>query len=48
VVGWVLSPLIMIIAFALWLLLIYKAYQGEEFKLPWVGDFAKQMLGKIK
>ena len=24
----------------LWLLLMYKAYQGEEFKLPVVGQFA--------
>jgi len=24
----------------LWLLLMYKAYQGEEFRLPVVGDFA--------
>jgi uncharacterized membrane protein len=48
VVGWVLSPLIMIVAFALWLFLIYKAYQGEEFMLPYVGDLAKKLLGKIK
>ncbi len=25
---------------ALWLLLMYKAYQGEEFKLPLVGQMA--------
>jgi uncharacterized membrane protein len=24
----------------LWLLLMYKAYQGEEFKLPYVGQLA--------
>ena len=24
----------------LWLLLMYKAYQGERFKLPYVGDMA--------
>lgn len=48
VVGWILSPLVMIVGFALWLVLIYKAYQGEEFKLPWVGDFAKKQLGKMK
>ena len=48
VVGWILSPLVMILGFVLWLVLIYKAYQGEEFKLPWVGDFAKKQLGRIK
>ncbi len=48
VVGWVLSPLVMIVGFVLWLVLIYKAYQGEEFSLPVVGDWAKKLLGKIK
>lgn len=47
VVGWVISPLVMIVGFVLWLVLIYKAYQGEEFKLPWVGDFAKKQLGRL-
>jgi len=48
VVGWILSPLVMIVGFVLWLVLIFKAYQGEEFKLPVIGDFAKKQLGKIK
>ena len=47
-VGLVLSPLIMILSFVLWLVLIFKAYQGEEFKLPVIGDFAKKQLEKIK
>lgn len=37
-----------ILGFALWLILIFKAYQGEEFKLPWIGEFAKKQLTKIK
>lgn len=48
VVGWLLSPLVMIVGFVLWLVLIFKAYQGEEFKLPVIGDFAKKQLGKMK
>lgn len=48
VVGWILSPLVMIIGFVLWLMLIYKAYQGEEYKLPWIGQFAKKQLGRMK
>jgi len=48
VIGWVLSPLVMILGFVLWLVLIFKAYQGEEFKLPVIGDFAKKQLGKMK
>jgi len=47
-IGWVLSPLVMIVSFVLWLVLIFKAYQGEEFKLPVIGDFAKKQLEKIK
>ena len=45
---WVIAPLAWIVGFVLWLVLIYKAYQGEEFKLPWVGKLAKKLLGKIK
>jgi uncharacterized membrane protein len=32
--------------FIIWVVLIVKALQGEEFKLPWVGDYADQQLGK--
>jgi len=48
VIGWILSPLVMIVGFILWLVLIFKAYQGEEFKLPVVGEFAKKQLGRMK
>ncbi|PJE67515.1 hypothetical protein COU95_02010 [Candidatus Shapirobacteria bacterium CG10_big_fil_rev_8_21_14_0_10_40_9] len=47
IIGWLLSPLAMIVGFVLWLVLIFKAYQGEEFKLPVIGDFAKKQVGKI-
>ncbi len=47
-IGWVIAPLAWIVGFVLWLVLIFKAYQGEEFKLPWVGNVAKKLLGKIK
>jgi len=47
VIGWILSPLVWIVGFVLWLFLIYKAYQGEEFKLPWVGNLAKKLLSRI-
>ncbi len=48
IIGWVIAPLLGIVGFVLWLVLIYKAYQGEEFKIPWVSDLAKKLLGKIK
>ena len=43
-VGWAIAAIIDIIGFILWILLMYKAYQGEKYKLPWVGDFAEKMV----
>ena len=41
--GWLIS-FILIPPFSaiVWLLLMFKAYQGERFKLPIVGDIAEQ------
>jgi uncharacterized membrane protein len=47
VIGWILTPFIMIVGLLLWLLLIYKAYQGEEFKLPVIGNFAAKQLERF-
>ena len=30
----------------IWLILLFKAYQGEKFKLPVIGDIAEQQAGK--
>ena len=48
VVGWILSPFAMIAGFILWLVLIVKAYQGEKFELPVIGEFAKKQLTRMK
>lgn len=40
--GWILSIFIVYGSVALWLILMFKAYQGERFKLPVVGDIAEQ------
>ena len=45
VVGVVLSSLIWLLAFALWIVLMIKAYQGQNYKLPWAGDFAEKQVG---
>lgn len=47
VIGWILSPLVLIVGFVLWLVLIFKAYQGEEFMLPVIGEFAKRQVEKL-
>jgi len=41
-VGWAISGLISILMFILWLVLMFKAYKGEKFKLPVVGDMAEK------
>ena len=40
--GWILSIFVFYGSAALWLLLMFKAYQGERFKLPVAGDIAEQ------
>lgn len=42
IVGTIVSGLISLIAVLLWVILMVKAYQGEMFKLPVVGDFAEK------
>jgi uncharacterized membrane protein len=42
--GWVLSIFIFYGSAALWLVLMFKAYQGERFKLAIVGDIAEQRI----
>lgn len=42
-IGVIISSLITFIGTILWLLLMYKAYNGEVFKLPYVGDIAEEL-----
>jgi uncharacterized membrane protein len=47
--GWatlLLWPLIGLVGFVIWLILVLKAYQGQMFKLPVIGDMAEQQAGK--
>ena len=41
--GWIFAFLIIPpVSLVLWLLLMYKAYQGERFKVPGAGEMAEQ------
>jgi uncharacterized membrane protein len=40
-VAWVCG----VVSFILWIILMVKAYQGERFKLPWVGNVAERWAG---
>ena len=43
IVGLLLAP----VEFILWLVLMYKAYSGEMYKLPYVGELAEKQLAKL-
>lgn len=42
----VLVPIVGILAFVLWLMCIYKAWMGEEWEVPVLGKFARQLAKK--
>ncbi len=54
IVGWIpfvnliLNPILGIIAFILWVILMVKAYQGQLFKLPVAGDIAESQTKSMK
>ena len=39
VVGWILLPFWGLLMFVLWLVAIVKAWQGERFRLPIIGEY---------
>jgi len=41
-----LVPLIGLLIFVLWLTLIYKAWQGDEFEVPVLGHYARRLVKK--
>jgi len=42
-----LAGLVGIAGFIVWLILIYKAWQGEEWRIPFIGDFSKQLVKRM-
>ena len=41
-----LLPILWIVEFIIWLMLIYKAYSGEEWELPILGKLARNLVEK--
>jgi uncharacterized membrane protein len=41
VLGWIIGPLGHLAVFIAWIICIVKAYGGQKFKLPIIGDFAE-------
>jgi len=44
IIGWIIAMLLPFVAIVLWILLMVKAYQGERYKLPFVGDIAEKQI----
>lgn len=42
----VLAPIVWVVSFVLWLMCIYKAWMGEEWEVPVLGKFARQLAKK--
>ncbi len=40
----VISPLVGIAAFVLWVWLMYQAYEGKEYELPYVSQLSREQL----
>lgn len=43
--GAVISALLSILALVLWILLMIKAFQGQEYMVPWAGNLARKQVG---
>lgn len=41
----ILIPIVAIAAFVLWIICLIKAYQGERWKIPYIGEFAAKKAG---
>ncbi len=44
ILGWILSFFLWLATLVLWIILLIKAFQGEMFKLPIVGDIAERQV----
>lgn len=45
--GWILGMLLGLVGFILWIVGMIKAFQGEYYKFPIVGEIAEKQLGKM-
>lgn len=44
IIRWIIGGMISIISFILWIVLMIKAYNGEKYKLPIIGDLIEKEL----
>lgn len=48
ILGWLAGLLLSFVSFILWIVCMWKAFQGETYKVPYVGNLAEQQLAKMK
>lgn len=48
ILGWLVGLFLSLAAFILWIVLMWKAFQGETYKVPYVGEMAEKQLAKMK
>lgn len=48
ILGWLAGLFLSFAAFILWIVCMWKAFQGEMYKAPFVGDIAEKQLAKMK
>ncbi|QTD43340.1 DUF4870 domain-containing protein [Sporosarcina sp. Te-1] len=48
IIGLIFSFLLSVLAFAIMLLMMYQAYNGNYYKLPVIGDIAEKQVDQIK
>jgi uncharacterized membrane protein len=46
-IGWLAGLLLSFTAFILWIMCMWKAFQGEMYKVPYIGNIAEQQLAKM-
>ena len=47
IIGWAISIFVNLGALVLWIVLLLKAYQGQKFKLPVIGDLAEKQANTV-
>lgn len=48
ILGWLAGLFLSLASFILWIVCMWKAFQGEMFKVPYVGELAEKQLAKMK
>ncbi|MDK2940298.1 MAG: hypothetical protein PWQ51_2463 [Methanolobus sp.] len=43
ILGWLLALVLSLVAFVLWLLLMFKAFSGDMYRVPMVADYADKL-----